>query len=121
MKDKSLNVEQMSAIVEFVSALKENHQVLDPVAWKARAIKINYVVAIIPSLWALGGAFGFDVGITSDQAVKILQFLAVLLPIWSNALLAATSKNVTMSPTTNEKTLVQRSLSRSLSNTDSDE
>lgn len=96
-KDKSLNAEQISATIGMLDYVKENHQVLDPVTWKRGAVKYNYIIAGIPALWALLGSFGINVGLTSDQAVSILQSLLVIVPILHNILLAITSRNVTLS------------------------
>lgn len=120
-KDKALTVEQIQTTVSFLDALRENNQLLNPVAWKQKAIKLNYVIAIIPAAWAMGGAFGINVGIDADQAVKILQFLGVAFPIWHNIVLSLTSKNVTMNPLANDRILEQRSRALEPDFNDSDE
>ena len=108
--DREITVEQIQAGISVLEYLKENKQVLDPVAWKRGAIKANYGVAAIPVIWGVFEAFGVHLRVSAEYAGYIFQALVFVVPILHNMVLSATSKNVTMDPTFDKPVTVPRDI-----------
>ena len=110
IQNREITVEQIQAGISVLEYLKENKQVLDPVAWKRGAIKANYGLSAIPVIWGLLEAFGVHLKISAEYAGYIFQALVFLVPVLHNMLLSATSKNVTMDPTFDKPVTISRDI-----------
>ena len=92
----TITINQIQAIVNY---LKVGGQILDPAKWKQHAIKANYIVASVPALFLVLNAFDItDIQISEELASSLWEILLAAFGIFSNIVLSATSKNVSMNP-----------------------
>lgn len=94
--DRNLTPEQVDSILSF---LKTGGQVFNPIAWKKKAIGLNYVIAATPAFLVMLNSFGLHIIVlTPEQATLAWQIALSAFGVLSNIVLSITSRNISLNP-----------------------
>jgi len=69
----------INKISSLISVLYKGNKVADPEVWKNRTVAVNGVTALIVSVLALASSFGFDFGISNEQAEIIASAIVIVV------------------------------------------